>query len=156
MLNADSPRNSAYPSVGLYIELKNFDDYLIRYGFNQADLLFDILSTNGLGSLPEDGSDLEIPIIIQSFEFTAVEYWRTISDLPTVFLFGWDTIQDWSKITETVNGVGPSSTWLMHPFDPSKLDGGASSASDSDPLTYPAQIVDYFHSNDVALHPYTL
>ena len=48
----------------MYIELKDYNDYLEKYNINQADLLYEILSKNGIGDLPADGSDPEIGVII--------------------------------------------------------------------------------------------
>jgi glycerophosphoryl diester phosphodiesterase len=111
--------------------------------------------------LPEDGSDPEIGVIIQSFEFTALKYWKSISNLPLVYLFHYPSAENWDLIAETVHGVGPASMWLMNPFDSTQEDGGVGSLEvfnfkDTEDVEKPSQFVVDMHSRGLAVHPWTL
>ena len=79
MLNEDEP-SATRP--GLYIELKDYNNYLSEKGWDLAQMLFSTLDNNGLSNIA-DSKDV-IPIIIQSFDFEALEKFATLSDLPLV------------------------------------------------------------------------
>ena len=138
MLNEDEPRivNTA-TTPGLYIELKDYNNYLSEKGWDLAQMLFSTLSNNGLGNI-SDSKDT-MPIIIQSFDFEALEKFATLSDLPLVQLMhSVGTKYDYDALSEVVHGVGPKSTWIMDTPD----------ADLSDFITQ-------MHSLDMAVHPYT-
>ena len=67
MWNEDAPRIvNTETTVGLYIELKDYNTYLADKGWDLAQMLFDVLSANGLGTIAD--SENTMPIIIQSFD----------------------------------------------------------------------------------------
>lgn len=85
ILNENAPRTvNSERKAGLYIELKDYKDQLADTGYDLAELAFGILSKHGLGTIADCESD--IPIIIQSFEFEALQKFATLSDLPLVML----------------------------------------------------------------------
>jgi hypothetical protein len=75
MLNEEYPRtNNSERKVGLSIELKEWQWYLDREGWNTADMIQEVLVKNGLDTI--DGCKDDIPIVIQSFEDEALAYFR--------------------------------------------------------------------------------
>ncbi len=48
-----------------------------------------------------------MPIIIQSFEFAALEKFATLSDLPLVQLVSYSSNYDFEKIGAVAHAVGP-------------------------------------------------
>ena len=57
-------------------------------GYNTADLLYEKLVSNGLDTI--EGCKDDIPIVIQSFELEALEYFKTLTDLPNTLVLGVD------------------------------------------------------------------
>ena len=97
LLNADAPRvSNGDTKVGLYIEIKDYDGQILSPGYNLAELLFNTLDANNLGTI-SDCQD-EIPIIIQSFEFAGLKKFATMSDLPLVQLCHYGTNYDFEAI----------------------------------------------------------
>ena len=67
MWNEDAPRLvNTETTVGLYIELKDYNTYLADKGWDLAQMLYDVLSANGLGTIAD--CENTMPIIIQSFD----------------------------------------------------------------------------------------
>ena len=63
MLNADEPRKeNADTKVGLYIEIKEYNEHMIVEHVDRAKLLYDALAARGLGTIA-DCKDT-IPIVI--------------------------------------------------------------------------------------------
>ena len=89
MLSEEYPRTlNAERRIGLYIELKDWQWNLDYGGNNSADLLHELLAKNGLDTI-ESCSD-DIPIVIQSFEIEALEYFETLAELPFTLVLGID------------------------------------------------------------------
>jgi len=114
-------------------------------------MLFEELSKNGLGTVA-DCQDV-MPIIIQSFEFAALEKFATLSDLPLVMLSSYSQDYDWETIGKVAHAVGPASDWVMNPesltnkqqsWDKSKVDNSYS------------PFIEKMHELELAVHPYTL
>jgi len=106
-LTIDHPRNTNSDTpVGLYIELKNYQQNMDFIGLNMADLLNEVLRSNGLGT-KADCLATKMPIIIQSFELPALYKYELLSDLPLVFLV-WYTYEtpDWEEVSKLAHGVG--------------------------------------------------
>lgn len=71
-LNESYPRvNNAETPAGLYIELKDYNSILKKRGLNTADMMNEVLTKNGLGTVA-DATASQIPIIVQSFDFEAL------------------------------------------------------------------------------------
>ena len=142
MLNEDAPRTQNKDTKpGLYIELKDYDDYLTK-GWDTAEMLFDVLDHYGLSNW-EDASK-KIPIIIQSFDANALIKMSTMTDLPLLLLCHDTDIYDYNYISSFANGVGVPLAWIMK----SEKDVGD---GDSDYSAYIKQM----HKLDLAVHPYT-
>lgn len=88
-LNTSYPRTkNTERKIGLYIEIKDWQWNIDWVGHNTADVLYEQLKKNGLDTI--EGCRDDIPIIVQSFELEALDYFRTLTDLPNVFLVGVD------------------------------------------------------------------
>ena len=115
MLLEDAPRTqNADTKVGLYIELKGYDDKL-KKGVDEAQMLFDVLNAHGLGTIA-DCSD-KIPIVVQSFDKAGLKKMATLTDLPLVQLVHDTDIYDYDEIAQFANGVGPPAAWIMNSLD---------------------------------------
>jgi len=117
MLNKDYPRelgnDSNYP-VGLYIELKDYANNLNYLGVDMAEKMDSILAHYGLNTV-SDCTD-KMPIIVQSFETTALDKYATLSDLPLIILYNYHSgMPDWELFGQKYHGVGPDSQWVMNP-----------------------------------------
>ena len=51
-------------------------------------MIYDLLVKNGLDTIEKSKED--IPVVIQSFELPALEYFRTLTDLPSTLVMGVD------------------------------------------------------------------
>ena len=112
-LNKDSPRTvNAETKVGLYIELKDYQDQIDELGQDIAELTFAMLSKYGLGTVADCEND--VPIIIQSFELDALKKFATMSDLPLVMLTSYSKSYDFDEISTVAHGVGPASAYIMN------------------------------------------
>ena len=94
-----------------------------------------------------------MPIIIQSFEFAALEKFATLSDLPLVQLVSYSSKYDFEKISTVAHAVGPDAQWIMNPLSLSdkQKDWDHSTITD----TY-STFIEQMHAYDMAVHPYTL
>ena len=114
LLVTDAPRTeNTGTTVGLYIELKDFNSYLSK-GIDMAELMNDILVANSLGTI-SDCQDT-MPIIVQSFDFEALERYAELSDLPLIQLAHWgdEYLYDWDKISQVAHGCGPDSRLVFN------------------------------------------
>ena len=88
-----------------------------------------------------------IPIIVQSFDYAALEKYATLSDLPLVYLFNTSMSPDFAKLSATVHGVGPASAWLTPSMEIRRRELG---------LKADEPFCQQMHELDLAVHPYTL
>ena len=138
MLNQDAPRvNNADTPAGLYIELKDYSSILKKRGLNTAEMMNEVLTKNGLSTIAEATAS-QIPIVVQSFDFEALEKYAELSDLPLVQLAHIPDTYDWAAISKVVHGVGPDSHMVIN------SEGTYSS------------FVTEMHGMDLAVHPFTL
>jgi len=113
MLEQDAPRKiNSGTKVGLYIELKNYDEKVKTRGIDEAEMLFELLQHYNLSTIA-DSKDT-IPIIIQSFDKNALTKMATLTDLPLVKLCNDQHINDWDEISGYSHGVGVPSDWIMN------------------------------------------
>jgi len=66
-LNARAPNRETgtYP-VGLYIETKQYEWYLTKFGINSAEVVLNTLKAYGLDTV--ESSSSKVPIILECFE----------------------------------------------------------------------------------------
>ena len=177
-LNTEFPRTkNAERKIGLYIELKDWQWNMDWIGYNTADVFWDLLKKNNLETIEK--ARLDIPIVVQSFELEALEYFRTLGDLPNTFLVGvdcadvweliylayeqlyfmypyvtWDIIPDWGELANQISGISPDHQYVNRPGAP------------TDPMTDKwdrLTVVDAYsefnkmaHDLDLAIHPWPL
>ena len=150
MMTEDMPRTeNVATTVGLYIELKDYNKYLAK-GIDMASMLDEVLREYDLGTIADCESTM--PIIIQSFDFEALEAYQELSDLPLVQLahYGDDYSYDWDKIGKVAHGVGPDSR-LVFDTDFKSADYKKASVESG----YSA-FISQMHGLEMAVHPWTL
>lgn len=149
-LEADRPRvTNAETQVGLYIELKDYVSTLADRDFDMAKALHDLLELNGIGNV-EDAS-AKLPIIVQSFDFAALQMMETITDLPLIQLCSYSHDYDWAAIAEVAHGVGPDAQWVFNPHSLTDKDWDKTTATN----TY-SNFVEVAHTHFLSVHPYTV
>ena len=83
MLNSDGPRTvNVETKVGLYIELKEYNEKKLISNIDLAEMLYEVLASHGLGTVADSKDTL--PIVIQCFEGNGLRKMATLSDLPLV------------------------------------------------------------------------
>ena len=96
MLNKEFPRTkNAERKIGLYIELKDWQWNIDWGGANSADLVYETLVKNGLDTIEKCKDD--IPIVIQSFDLPALEYFSTLTELPFTYVMGVERSTMWQR-----------------------------------------------------------
>ena len=103
------------------IELKLAEQYQEDFGIDVAERLFNILKARNLHTV-FDGADV-LPVIIQSFDLSALEYFKTVSTLPTCLLHNFPPMnhqKQWTpqsiKETNAVDIIGPDWRYLNSPL----------------------------------------
>ena len=81
--------------MGLYIELKTTDFYQETYGIDVNEMLLNVLREYNLET-QEQSLQNKVPIIIQSFYLSSIQYFKQNTDLPTAFLLTIKGYHDYS------------------------------------------------------------
>ena len=138
-----------------------------------------ILVENGLGTMDECKDD--IPIVVQSFEWNALDHYREMTDFPQILLVGvddsplydvirdyiasyfylvpfstWTLIPDWEEVSRKVSGVAPDHQWVTKP---GSLTDKTNMTEDWDKLLAKneySDFVKYMHELDLVVHPWPL
>lgn len=97
---------------GLYIELKEPEWYLDKYGIDMSEVLYDFLKLNGLETV-EKATANKIPIVIQSFSEPSLKQFAEYSDLPRVKLMSPDVQFNAEHIASYAHGIGPDTDLVM-------------------------------------------
>jgi len=139
-------RINATFTPGLYIEIKEPQWYLDNYSIDMTQALYDALAAHGLETI-EKSTQAGIPVIIQSFDETALRNFAKLSDLPRVQLMSWSKTYDFDNVATYAHGVGPDSKYVM--YWPSKEATPVNPDTSSD-------FVNEMHALGLQVHPYTL
>ena len=180
LLNEEFPRTkNAERKIGLYIEVKDWQWNIDYTGDNQADMLHELLVKNELDTI--DNCKDDIPIVIQSFELEALEYYSHLSDLPRTLVMGIDQssslmqlwawiesffllkpdpyiergfLPDWLELSKVVSGIAPYHHLITKrgaPLDPMTEIWDRSQVDNK----Y-SDLIALLHSLDIAVHPWAI
>ena len=181
LLNKEFPRTvNAERKVGIYVEIKDWQWNFEYAGHNQADMVYDLLVKNGLDTIEKSKED--IPVVIQSFELPALQYFRKLTDLPSTLVMGvdrsnylqqlWSLLEslilmkpdpyidrgfspDWRELSKIVNGITPYHQLITKPgalTDANVDDWDRFKMTDDKYSDFIAMM----HSLDIAVHPWPL
>jgi len=143
---ARSSYNTTSRTIGLYVELKH-PSYFKSLGFPMEDMLLTALKTGGYvvygEDVPKNIQQTVVPIVIQCFESSTLQYLHTVTTLPLVQLLEVQTPSKWTKeniakIATYAQGIGPDKTTLG-----------------TLPYVQAKGYVDIIHSYKLVLHPWT-
>jgi len=85
MMNSDGTRRFNIDThVGLYIEIKEYNEKKLIRKIDLAEMLYEVLDSHNLGTV-NDCKDT-IPIVIQCFEGEGLRKMAKLTDLPRVQL----------------------------------------------------------------------
>lgn len=157
MIRDDGPRvENKKTNVGLYIELKDYDDFITK-GWNTAQMLFDVLESHGISNIA-DATANPMPIIIQSFEKNGLVMMSTLTDLPLLQLcHSSGAIYDFDDIATYAHGVGVPSDWIMNSLSMTSwlMERGVNFLNVGEDQEY-SKFITQMHDLELAVHPYTV
>lgn len=142
---AQNSYSSTNRTVGIYVELKH-PSYFRSLGYDMEDMLLTALSDGGyLVSGPSVPNDLNqvLPVVIQSFDNSSLQYLRDKTSIPLVQLLeiqpsSFWTPQNIAEIATYAQSVGPEKSYIgTLPFESGK------------------ELVDLIHSYGLFIHPWT-
>lgn len=99
-------------TVGIYVEPKSID-YYNKEGMDLNQILLSLLNKYDLTNF-DLKSFLKCPIVIQSFDFETLVYFRKSANLPQVALMRWSQFYNLYKWAEFSDGFGPDVDFLLY------------------------------------------
>jgi len=134
-------------TVGMYAELKH-PGYHNSIGFKMEDMLLESLKTSGgykvsyTEDVPKDLKQV-LPVVIQCFEATSLQYLHTKTSIPLVQLLEATTKSYWTtkkleEISSYAQAVGPDKTFF-----------------ETTTFVESKKVVDMIHTAELSIHPWT-
>ena len=100
-------------TVGIYVEPKSPElyDRLLNYGLNQK--IYDMLKKYGLHDKNSETFKL-CPIVIESFDFESIKFFKSASNLATIYLMRWNWNYNLTEVAKYADGIGPDLDFIYY------------------------------------------
>jgi glycerophosphoryl diester phosphodiesterase len=100
-------------TTGIYVEPKSPDYYQKEVGVNINQLVRDVLIKYGL--IDKNSKNFKsCPIVIQSFEYDTLSYFKMNSNLPQIALMRWKDFYNLKELAEVSDGFGVDVDFVLY------------------------------------------
>lgn len=100
-------------TVGIYIEPKSPEFYNRVLGIDINQRIYDLFQKYGLHDRNTENFRY-CPIVIQSFEFETIKFFKSVSNLPLIFLMRWTGQYNLTEVAKYADGIGPDLDFIYY------------------------------------------